>query len=202
MNRIDIINYLIKKFKYNTYLEIGCQKNKVFDQIQVEHKIGVDPERGGTCRMTSNDFFISLAEGTIFDIVFIDGLHHKEQVLKDIENALKFLSESGSIVVHDCLPDSYEMQLVPRVTKAWTGNVWEAWVELRKTRKDLNMFVLDADHGCGIIQKGKQIPIKITEQISYQGFVNNKQKWVNLVKPEDFDKILEEGLKKKTTKKK
>lgn len=191
MNRVIILNYLIERNKYNTYLEIGCQKNQVFNQIKIEHKFGIDPERGGTHKMTSDDFFASLAEGTTFDIVFVDGLHHKEQVLKDIENSLKFLSKGGSIVVHDCLPDNYEMQLVPRVTKAWTGNVWEAWVELRRTRKDLKMFVLNVDHGCGVIQKGKQICLTDKLEVTYKNFEKNKFKWMNIVEVENFDKELE-----------
>lgn len=39
--------------------------------------------------------------GGPFDLVFIDGCHHKVYVKNDTENALKILSESGILVWHD-----------------------------------------------------------------------------------------------------
>ena len=42
-NRIALINLLLKDFNNPSYLEIGCNKNKLFDSIYVEDKIGVDP---------------------------------------------------------------------------------------------------------------------------------------------------------------
>ena len=54
---------------------------------------------------TSDEYFESIKDTEVkYDIIFIDGLHHNEQVLKDVENSLKHLSEGGSIVCHDCLP--------------------------------------------------------------------------------------------------
>lgn len=48
-----------------------------------------------------------------FDLVFIDGLHHSDQVLKDINNSLSFLEPNGVIMCHDILPSSeqYAMKL-------------------------------------------------------------------------------------------
>ena len=56
-NRIALINLLLKDFNNPSYLEIGCNKNKLFDSIYVEDKIGVDPIAGGNVRLTSDDFF-------------------------------------------------------------------------------------------------------------------------------------------------
>ena len=55
-NRIALINLLLKDFNNPSYLEIGCNKNKLFDSIYVEDKIGVDPIAGGNVRLTSDDF--------------------------------------------------------------------------------------------------------------------------------------------------
>lgn len=187
MNRTEIINGLISKNGYKSYLEIGCQNNRNFNLIICQNKIGIDPERGGTIQMTSDDYFKSIEkEGELFDIVFIDGLHHKEQVIKDVKNTLKHLSKKGTIILHDCLPTTEEMQKVPRIQKVWTGNVWEAIVELRKTRINLNIFTIDTDMGCGVIQFGKQEKLINEDPINYKNFEKNKKKWMNIISIEEF----------------
>ena len=59
-DRISFINRAISKFTHNDvkYLEIGVDKNLVFDSIPVlmKNKVGVDPFHGGTHRMTSSIF--------------------------------------------------------------------------------------------------------------------------------------------------
>ena len=67
----------------------------------------------------------------MFDIIFIDGLHHYEQVKKDIINSLNCIEENGVIILHDCIPKSYLEQAVPRSQHLWTGDVWKAFVEIR-----------------------------------------------------------------------
>ena len=56
-NRISFINKAVHKFINCKYLEIGCQNNDCFDSIDARSKIGVDPNKGGTIRNTSDDFF-------------------------------------------------------------------------------------------------------------------------------------------------
>ena len=43
MRRYDIINSLIRKHNYKTYLEIGVRDNFCFDKIKIKDKSGVDP---------------------------------------------------------------------------------------------------------------------------------------------------------------
>ena len=88
----DIINKIIIKRNYTSYLEIGCFKDETFNQINIKKKIGVDPVSGGNLRMTSDQFFIENKEK--FDLIFIDGLHVYEQVTKDIFNTIKVLKEN------------------------------------------------------------------------------------------------------------
>jgi tetratricopeptide (TPR) repeat protein len=85
-NRASLINYCIERFAYEKYLEIGCHENETFDQIEIPYKVGIDPVKGGTIRLTSDEFF-RLSDDT-FDVIFIDGLHYCEQVYKDVRNAL------------------------------------------------------------------------------------------------------------------
>jgi hypothetical protein len=64
-NRLSLISLVIiqtilkKGYENCNYLEIGCFDNKAFDTIPppLKQKIGIDPLRGGTHRMTSDVFF-------------------------------------------------------------------------------------------------------------------------------------------------
>jgi GTP:adenosylcobinamide-phosphate guanylyltransferase len=178
--RWDIINNLITEHGYKSYLEIGVyNKEWNFNKIKCKTKVGVDPNPTvlATHALTSDAFFAQ--NKASFDIIFIDGLHHSEQVVKDIENSLSCLSKGGSIVVHDCNPTSKAMQAVPREQGEWTGDVWKAWLHFRE-RKDLSMKVHDVDYGVGVIQKGEQIPL-VVDNPTYEGFEKHKKEWLNLL---------------------
>lgn len=178
--RWDIINDLIKKNGYKSYLEIGVyNKEWNFYKIICKHKVGVDPNPSvcATHAVTSDDYFASNKEK--FDIIFIDGLHHCDQVVKDIDNSLLHLNKGGTIVVHDCNPTTKAMQDVPRVQGEWTGDVWKAWMIFRRC-PDLSMKVYDIDYGVGIIQEGKQDPL-IFDNPTYEQFAINKKEWLNLI---------------------
>lgn len=177
MTRIDIINDFISKNNYTTYLEIGCDNNSIcFDLIKAPWKVGVDPQSGGTIRMTSDEFFKVNAMN--FDVIFIDGLHYEYQVYKDIINSLAVCN--GVIVCHDMNPYTDIMQRVPREQEIWTGDCWKAWVKLRQERSDLEMYVLDTDMGVGIIRKGNQDLITVDCEINYDNFCKHKNYWLNL----------------------
>lgn len=197
MKRWEIINTLIAKNSYKNYLEIGIQNRVNFNQIKASRKFSVDPDKNALPAfiMTSDEFFEKEAEklGIKFDIIFIDGLHHSEQVIKDIDNSLKLLSENGSIVVHDCNPIKEEHQIVPRVSKIWNGDVWKAWVEIRSNRSALKMAVVDTDHGCGIIQRGSQKKLKISQDLNFSNFEKNREKWLNLISVKEFKKLFANG---------
>ena len=162
MNRSGIINALIRRHGYARYLEIGTQNRaNNFDKISCAEKTCVDPDPDAAADfvMTSDAFFAEV--GSSFDIVFIDGLHHRDQVARDIENALGRLARGGSIVVHDCNPAEELHQRVPCESDIWNGDVWKAWVALRATRADLDMRVVDCNHGCGVIQRTSDHPRRL-----------------------------------------
>ena len=149
VKRWDLINYLHSNYKFNSYLEIGCDDNQLFSKINIPEKIGVDPVSGGNYKGKSDDFFKQNIKK--FDLIFIDGLHEYNQVRKDIINSLKFLNNNGFILVHDCLPRSLSAQAVPRYRNIWNGDVWKAIVEFR-TNPNLEIFTCLADEGISIIQ--------------------------------------------------
>lgn len=191
MDRLDILNTIIKRYNFKSYLEIGVCGGYTFNNILCQHKIGVDPDKNSAANifLTSDEFFVQNQE--TFDLIFIDGLHHADQVKKDIENSLKILNNDGFIVCHDMHPHSEIIQRVPRVTGEWTGDCWKAWVELRASRDDLKMFVIDTDYGCGIIQRGNQTKIRVDCELDWNNFVKNKQYWMNFISTKDFLKDLQ-----------
>lgn len=192
--RWKVINYIIKKNKYTSYLEIGVDEGINFKKIKCASKISVDPAEGQYVDsepdyiMTSDEFFHK--KKFMFDIIFIDGLHHSDQVYKDITNSLKCLNPNGTIVCHDMNPVSEESQRIPREANAnvWHGDCWKAFVRLRVERDDLNMCVIDTDCGLGIIRPGTQERLLVDSEFyeNYNNFVENKEKWLNLITFKEF----------------
>jgi hypothetical protein len=181
--RWDLIQFLINKYDYSTYLEIGCDKDQSFSKIKISHKVGVDPISGGTIRKTSDEFFKSNKEK--FDIIFIDGLHHYEQVIVDINNALSVLNDNGHILVHDCLPRTIAHQAIPRYRGSWNGDVWKSIVELR-TKKYLDVFTCEIDFGVGIIQKkinSNLLELKIDnfKNLKFKDYYHRNNEFMNVI---------------------
>jgi hypothetical protein len=191
-NRIQIIQKIIDTRKFNSYLEIGCYNDDCFSKINASKKVGVDPFLGGNVRMTSDDFFNINKEK--FDCIFIDGLHIYEQVKKDIFNSLKFLNDSGIILVHDCLPESIYEQAVPRSKRRFKGDSWKAIVEMR-TRKEIDTYTCIADEGLGIILKRKNHNLlNINEnnfkKLSFKDYYYNNLSYMNLIAVKDLFKLI------------
>lgn len=190
MNRTDIINNLINKIDAQNYLEIGVANGVNFDKINCPNKTGVDPNKDSkaTICQTSDYFFENNHQ--MFDIIFIDGLHHYRQVYQDINNSLLRLNTNGYIVCHDMLPPSEEYQAVPPIQSLWTGDCWKAWVVIRSERSDLLMHTVDADYGCGIISRGTQIPVNLQHNsLSWDNFIQHKNLWMNIISIQDFRDI-------------
>ena len=95
MNKIDIINFIINHLSYETYLEIGIRNpNDNFNKIICKRKYGVDVKKvighNGVqmWKKTSDQLFSYLPIHHKFDLIFIDGDHRCEQVMKDIFNSI------------------------------------------------------------------------------------------------------------------
>ena len=190
LTRFDIINKIIQKKGFKSYLEIGCQSDVNFSKIIIENKIGVDPQSGGTHRMTSDKFF--LENNSTFDLIFIDGLHIYEQVLKDIDNSLNVLNKGGVILLHDCLPAKIWHQTIPQTHSSWNGDVWKSIVKSR-TRDDLDTYTIKADQGLGLILKRKNkdpLNDKIDnfKNLKFKDYYIHHEKFMRLI---DQNKVLE-----------
>ena len=140
--------------------------------------------------MPSENFFLFTKNNKLkYDIIFIDGNHKYEFVKKDVLSALETLNDGGTIVMHDCNPTKREMQGDIPIIPEWTGSVWKVFVELKATRNDLNMYVVDTDYGCGVIKKGSQDLIKYEGNLDYTYLEKERKYLLNLISINDFNKI-------------
>lgn len=194
MTRTDIINFYIRKYNLKKYLEIGVENGINFKQIDCEFKIGVDPkiDSKATHVMTSDKFFEKFNH-YMFDLIFIDGLHLHEQVYVDYINSRNHLSDNGIIIFHDCLPLTEDAQTREYYTgKIWNGDVWKAWIKIRSECSDREMFIIDTDHGCGIVKNGKNEKISIDEELTWDSFCSKYKNLMNVISVDDWKKI--EGI--------
>jgi hypothetical protein len=188
-NRLYVVQDIINRKAYKSYLEIGCFDDELFSHINIESKVGVDPVSGGTVRLTSDQFFENNKD--LFDCVFIDGLHTYKQVIKDINHSLKYLTDGGIILLHDCLPNNFYEQATPRCQWNWNGDVWKAIIECRNN-KELDVYTCYADFGIGVILKRKNKKILTLDRknfanLKFEDYFNNYQDYMNIV---EFDELV------------
>lgn len=202
--RTDLINYLIKKNSFHSYLEIGLNNPyNNFVYIDCKNKTSVDPYledpydlntnknikdwlKFCTHRMTSDKFFKKNKK--TFDIIFIDGLHEESQVDNDIYNSLKCLQNGGVIVVHDCLPPTEAHQSSPRIQGTWNGDVWKSLVKMSLIKHpNLKVSVINLDWGCGIIQKFGTVEYNKPNLLNMPWSFFDKYKFdlVNIINPDE-----------------
>jgi len=160
-NHTQLLNALIEKYNLKSYLEIGVQNPaNNFDKIKCERKVAVDPCIKGIFENDDSliteygwesDVYFSKKTET-FDLIFIDGLHHADQVQRDFENSLRCLSDNGYIVIHDVLPANEAGTIVPRETKMWWGNVYQWAMNICKY-DGIIYKTFDIDNGCMLVFK-------------------------------------------------
>ena len=199
MYRFDIINHFITKYNFVNYLEIGVFNGECIEAVIAEHKDGVDPGSEGVVHpkvnypITSDEFFDLIKDHDVkYDIIFIDGLHHSDQVIKDITNSLKHTTDNGVIVMHDCNPPTQAHAQVPRNGQnEWNGDTYKALLQSRINNPQHEHFVVDDDWGVGVILKN-QSDFPITKENLQEGidswdyFDQNRKKLLNLITPDEF----------------
>lgn len=158
----------------------------------------------------SSDYFFrkhsKLFKKRKIDIAFIDGLHEYNQVIRDVNNCLNNLNNNGIIVLHDCNPKAEKVtrprsEIMGEITERWMGDVWKAIVYFRSCRDDLNVFVLDADSGIGIITKGRPerlltYSMDDITNLSYRDLEKNRVEMLNLKSQEQLENFPSNFLEK------
>src|SRR5215831_10398822 len=152
MDRLKVLKTLMRQKKLRNYFEIGVFNGHIFFRIKSTFKIAVDPDFvfdrlrqigkilvnpynlfNRFFHKTSDAFFAEdaakiFAEKNV-EISLIDGMHEYVFALRDVENTLKYLSENGVIVMHDCNAETKEANCSFTEWKArnfagtWNGDV-------------------------------------------------------------------------------
>jgi hypothetical protein len=225
LNRIKIIQRLIRATGAKNYLEIGVNNGACFLRLKAPYKMAVDPAfriaagrklkyfvknpanvNNHYHEQTSDDFFrtqCAVLEEHKPKVVFVDGLHTYEQALRDVLNSLKYLDHDGVILMHDCNPLTevaaypaksidHAKRSLPDYEGVWNGDVWKAIVHLRSLHADLEVFVLDCDHGIGVVRRGipaDRLNYSAEEimNLSYVHLEADRVRLLNLKSPDSFD---------------
>ena len=197
--RQSVINF-ISKSDYK-YLEIGVENGYTFNNVHFLNKTGVDPspyfESDNLILKTSDDYFENLDENTKFDIVFIDGLHQSDQVLKDVNNSIRFLNKNGLILLDDIIPLNHDEQLkipikhhyqngILKTLIPWTGDVWKTLYHillLYSQYVDFEYFYNPKYRGIAVLQIKEEFQILETEieMINNYSYEYDFVKYINLV---------------------
>jgi hypothetical protein len=159
----NFLEFYCSWLRPDSYLEIGLAEGSTFQRL-IPHcgrMRGVDPvlpplrDLPPQCElfsMTSDEFF-HRHPGETYDLVFIDGLHQHQQVLRDVRHALGCLAPKGVIMAHDMFPPSPEL-----TDAAGCGDAYKAAIDLRQDRS-LEVFTIPVTYGLTLIGKiGSEFP--------------------------------------------
>lgn len=153
---------LHRTYLFDWYMEIGCREGRSFAPVRSrtiavdpvfsinEDVIGLKPELH-IIQRSSDDFFASgflQRHNVHLSLSFLDGMHLFEYLLRDFIGTERASARDGVIMLHDCCPWTHEMTTrdldnLPPVPAAWTGDVWKLIPILQKYRPDLDLTVYD-----------------------------------------------------------
>jgi Methyltransferase domain len=186
--RTEVLNCLVSWCGLDRYLEIGVARGENFAGVIAPIRHSVDPQGNATFPMTSDDFFASRRGCQEYDLVFIDGLHEEEQVIRDIDNALTRLSSRGRIVLHDANPPTEWHQRPTSeyaIGEEWNGTVWKGVVRFRARHPELSLVTLDVDWGCAVFRRGDPAPTRVAvpNDLTWDVFAERREELLNLRPP-------------------
>ena len=111
-----------------------------------------------------------------FDIIFIDGLHEHEQVVRDFNNARKFLRKGGYIFLHDLLPPGPKHAVFPTGKDDPTprcGTAWRVIFDILKLNKEF--YIINRETGIGVWRDRPQEHKQYSRDITYEQFEEIKK---------------------------
>lgn len=209
-----MFNEIARRKGYTSYLEIGVDDpDNTFNKVEVPSKWAVDPYmddtgchvwndknvqqlrdriKGNFFMRTSDEFFSYMKNIRIqWDMIFIDGLHYQEQVLKDIDNALRHLSPGGIILIDDCYPQNpYHIKTPPDRGQPWMGTVYRAmatWIELGSPHP---RGTIDINTGIGFIlpihQNKSRVPLDVVWNVTWEEYMQNRVAMLGVMSEQYF----------------
>jgi hypothetical protein len=197
------LNAIIRRRNFHDlkYLEVGVAHGYSFEAIRTDYRIGVDPFPKSRIRApkenfrieskTSDEFF--RANQTLFDIIFVDGMHTFKQSYTDIINSINALRPRGVILVDDVLPGdrfsalpdikecNFERSKAGEELETWSGDVFKSIVMLREIHPEVNIStIISPNHPQTLIW----LKPDCTENFDLELDLKNIEKYSSL----DYDK--------------
>ena len=152
-----LLEEIHQRLRPRTYLEIGVNEgHSLRTVLPGTRAVGVDPEPllrnpvdAAVFSLTSDEFFArydlrAVLEGVPLDLVFIDGMHLFEFVLRDLINVGRYATPTTTVLLHDCYPISAETATREHLTYLWTGDVWKIILCLKEYCPGVAVRVVDA----------------------------------------------------------
>jgi len=200
--KCDVINYLIKKYNYKSYLEISTTTTGfIYDQITNINKdvfLYKPPDNNDIVIRNDIEGIKDLKDikNKKYDIIFVDPYHTFIQSKKDIELAYSLLNNNGIIIIHDCYPKHIDLVNPEFTFGPWCGETYKALIDFNINNSMVQTFVIDCDFGCGLIIKNKKRNIPyvlpdnmLLDNIDFDYFINNTEKLIDILSVSDFLEI-------------
>lgn len=182
MRRTAVVQGILSLFEKPRYLEIGVNKGDTFHAVKADRKVGVDPKflfdveaaklehsEATYHRTTSDDYFGRIiARDERFDVIYVDGLHTSEQTLRDLLNAIYYLSDDGIIILDDVLPPTYIAAIPDREKfqkmraylkwedKSWMGDVFRLVFFIETFCQQFSFRTVSDNHGQAVIWRSRR----------------------------------------------
>src|SRR5262245_25742999 len=168
-NKADLINHLADARGYRCYLEVctptsggryaEIKRSKFASCVRLMYRCPESYDDGMGIDYRSADLDITECltkmgeDGLRVDIALLDSFHEYEQSLRDLTEFFSFISEGGTLVVHDCMPPRVDIAQPTFMPGEWSGATHQAFIDFVSNRNDLEFYAVDTDYGCGIIHK-------------------------------------------------
>lgn len=159
----DVLAFLHEALKPHLYLEIGVDEGLSLARA-CGPAIGIDPrpvlslkaslpDTARILPLSSDAFFRDEADQLLLtppELIFIDGMHLFEFVLRDFMAVERHACPHSLVVIDDIYPCHPVQASRRRRSGAWTGDVWKFHQILQRERPDLTLLALNS-HTTGLL---------------------------------------------------
>jgi hypothetical protein len=153
----DVLGLLHDVLKTQLYLEIGVDEGLSL-ALARGPAIGIDPrpELSLKVQLPDSTQILSLSSDALFrdeadqllptppELIFIDGMHLFEFVLRDFMAVERHACPHSLVVIDDIYPCHPVQAARRRRSSSWTGDVWKFHQILQRERPDLTLLALNA----------------------------------------------------------